>query len=212
VSVTKRLPLTCTIGTLRSGEQASITVVARPLQPGAIVNTAHVQTTQVNSAPATSTNGSATARVLGPPLSLTKTAAQRTVLAGQNAAYHLAVTNPTAVAIRKVTVCDELPSALIYVRSIPRAHLSTGRHCWTIARLAAHAAKHFTVVANAALGDGSTVVNRATASAPGMRTAHASAEIKTARPPTVPCASASLASLAGTPHTAKHPPTATAAC
>ncbi len=57
-----------------------------------------------------------------------------------------------------------------------------------------------------------TIVNRATAGAPGVRTAHASAGVKAARAPSVPCASASLASLADTPHTAVHEPTAAAAC
>ena len=41
---------------------------------------------------------------------------------------------------------------------------------------------------------------------------HNSAGIKATRAPSVPCASASLASLADTPHTAVHEPTATAAC
>jgi hypothetical protein len=74
--------------------------------------------------------------------------------------------------------------------------------------VAVRAGQRFTVVANAALGNGGTIVNRATA----VRIAHASAGVKATRAPSVPCASASLASLAETPHTAMHPPTATAAC
>jgi hypothetical protein len=78
--------------------------------------------------------------------------------------------------------------------------------------VAVRAGQRFTVVANAALGNGGTIVNRATAGAPGVRIAHASAGVKATRAPSVPCASASLASLSDTPNTAMHPPTATAAC
>jgi hypothetical protein len=84
------------------------------------------------------------------------------------------VTNPTSIAVGHVTVCDRLPTALVFVAANPAARLSVGRYCFTVQSLAAHRSSRFTLIANAAPGHSQPVLNRATATAPGARGARSS--------------------------------------
>jgi len=42
-------------------------------------------------------------------------------------AYRLSVTNPTSIAVAHVTVCDGLPTVLVFVAAHPAARLGVGR-------------------------------------------------------------------------------------
>ena len=65
------MPLTCTLGTVPAHSRATITVIAIPLETGTLVNHAHVTTTSVNTAAASSlVIASAKTKVLRVPLTL----------------------------------------------------------------------------------------------------------------------------------------------
>jgi uncharacterized repeat protein (TIGR01451 family) len=149
---------------------------------------------------------------VAPILQVRKTASVPRATTGQNVKYTITVKNPTLVAIRKVVVCDAPPAGLLYVRSSSDANLRTGQPCWTIAKLGAGRSKRFTVVANAAPGYSGRLVNRATGSAPGVRTARASAPVTVTRAPQVPCGIASRASAVGLGGSPWNAPIAKAAC
>jgi uncharacterized repeat protein (TIGR01451 family) len=206
----RRAPITCTLGTLAAGETAKITIVAEVKRTGTERNTA-----AATSATALLDPGSATATAstkIAPILHVRKTASTARATTGQNITYTITVTNPTLVAIHKIAVCDALPPGLLYLSSSAGANIRTGQPCWTIPILPAGHGKRFTVVANAAPGYGGRLVNRASANAPGVRTAHTSAPVTVTRAPQVPCAIGSQASTSAPGHPAQNPPIAKAAC
>jgi uncharacterized repeat protein (TIGR01451 family) len=100
-----------------------------------------------------------------------------TVSAGQTVAYRLTVSNPTTVTIHHVAVCDSVPTGLEFVSASPRAHLSGGRWCWSIAKLGAGRSTTLTLLANAAPGAGGKLTNTATATARGVKTVRAKASV-----------------------------------
>jgi uncharacterized repeat protein (TIGR01451 family) len=181
--------ITCTLGTLAAGNTASVTIVAEVKAGGLQRNTATATstTTLLNSQDATA---AATTRVT-PILRLRVKASPATARTGQNVTYRISVTNPTLVAIAQVSICDKLPSGLLYLRSRPKANVRTGRPCWTITRLPAGRSQQFTVVANVAPGTGGTRVNRVSATARNVRAVQATASVNVTRTPQAPCAVAS---------------------
>ena len=77
--------------------------------------------------------------------------------------YSLTVRNRGTTAAQNVRVCDRLPSALT-LQSAPRATIKGATACWTIASLASHASRTFTLytrVANPVAAR--QIANRATA-------------------------------------------------
>jgi uncharacterized repeat protein (TIGR01451 family) len=125
-------------------------------------------------------------------LRLTKRASRRVASAGQNITYTLRVSNTGSGAIARASVCDSLPRGLIYVSSSPRAHLSTGRYCWTVRGLAPHSGRTLTITVNVAPTRGGVKVNHATATAPHIPAARASATVRI-RPAHGVCGTASAA-------------------
>lgn len=201
--------ITCTLGTLPVGQTVKIVVAARVRASGLEHNTATASsaTKLVDPQDATST---ATTKV-EPILDIHEKESRTSATTGQNVIYETTVVNPTTVPIRKVTVCDDLPSGLLYVRSNPGAHARSGQPCWTILKLPAGRSKHVTAVSNVSPGTGGKRVDRATASAPGVRAGHASVVVNIIRAPQLPCGVASAAALAGS---GRHmqAPVARAAC
>jgi uncharacterized repeat protein (TIGR01451 family) len=200
-------PLTCSLGTLANGKHATIKVTAKVTKNGTEKNT--VSATSASKDPNPSNNIAGVSSNIKPVLRLKKTASPRAARAGQNVTYHLTASNPTSVAIAKVKVCDKLPAGLLYMTSSPRARLSGGRYCWTIRKLAAGHSKTFALTVNIAPGRGGRETNHATATAPGVRGARASATVRVPAAPQVPCGSASAASAHRRP---RHDPIASAAC
>jgi uncharacterized repeat protein (TIGR01451 family) len=127
---------------------------------------------------AVSQQAKAVVPAVGGRLRLKKRASRHVARAGQNIAYTLRVTNTSTGAIARARVCDSLPHGLIYLRSSPRAHLSTGRYCWTVRNLKPHRSRTLTITVNVAPTRGGMAVNHATATAPHVRTAHATARVR----------------------------------
>jgi uncharacterized repeat protein (TIGR01451 family) len=186
-------PITCSLGSLAAHKSITITVVAQAKQSGTELNTASVTSASGDVDPANNLSGARTA--LSPILKLAKTASTRTAKAGQTVRYRIKVTNPTDLPIANVTVCDGLPSGLLYTGSSPKARLTTGRYCWSIRRLAAGRSQTYTISVNVAPGRGGREVNRATATARAVRSASAAASVRVTPTAPVPCATASIARI-----------------
>ncbi|WP_183342386.1 DUF11 domain-containing protein [Conexibacter arvalis] len=177
-SCTKRAPVRCSLGTLRSGESATIRIVGRPLAAGVLRNSASVTGNEPDPNPRNNIDGTRT-RVQG-LLKLTKTASAKTVRAGGTVTYKLRVTNASGFALRSVRVCDRLPSGLVFVSSTPKAKLTKGQRCWTFRALGAKKSKTITLKARVLRGAGGRKVNVAKATAPNARGARSRAATGTA--------------------------------
>jgi uncharacterized repeat protein (TIGR01451 family) len=214
---TTGVPFTCTLGAMGPGKTAKITIRAIPKQsgttPNAVSSTGGCTSAGACPHETNLTNNLSHAQVkVSPYLTLTKTVSRQVLHAGDMVTYHIKVTDPTSAAIRKVTICDTMPAGLTYVSSAPRAHLSTGRYCWSISKLVAHSSKTYAVLANALPGATHWWVNQATASAPGVRTVHAHARVRVIGAPRVPCGIASAASVAAVARAHHSDPVAHKAC
>jgi uncharacterized repeat protein (TIGR01451 family) len=170
---TTKAPITCQLGTLAPGAKATIKVVARPLAAGALRNSASVTGDKPD--PKTDNNMDGKVVQVRGLLKISKVASVRTVVAGGTVSYRIRVTNASAFGLKSVKVCDDLPSGLVYVSSSPRAKLSSGRYCWTVATLGAKKSKSFTIKAKVLKGANGRKVNVATATAPNARGAKSKA-------------------------------------
>jgi uncharacterized repeat protein (TIGR01451 family) len=179
--------MTTAAPTVPPGSQVSYTLVVTNNGPNA------ASATSASRDPNPSNNFSRTKAKITPVLRLHKVGSPTVVHAGGNVTYRLRVTDPTWIAIHKVTVCDTIPNGLLYVSSSPRAHLQTGRYCWSIPPLCAHSSRSYTGITDAAPGNGGKLVNHATASAPGIPTARAKATVPVIHAPRVLCGIASAA-------------------
>jgi uncharacterized repeat protein (TIGR01451 family) len=204
-------PIRCSLGTIAAGARTVIVIAADVRATGHERNVASVTTAGRDARPQNNLSDATT--TVRPILLLRKSASVRSVLAGHDVRYRLAVSNPTSIAVGHVTVCDSLPTALVFVAAHPAAQLSVGRYCFTVGSLAAHGSRGFTLVANAAPGHSERVVNRATATAPGARSARASAIVRVIAPPRSPCVVGSArVQRAGAAAAAGRKPAAHAAC
>jgi uncharacterized repeat protein (TIGR01451 family) len=174
----RTVPIRCDLGTLRSGDRATVMVVAQPRAPGTLRNGASVTGDVPDPDAANNIDGTAT-RVRG-LLRIRKAASTTRIRAGGTLSYRIRVTNASSFALRSVRVCDDLPSGLVFVSSTPRSRLSRGRHCWTIRALGARMSRTFTVRARVLRGTSGRKVNTATATAPGARGARSRAAADTA--------------------------------
>jgi uncharacterized repeat protein (TIGR01451 family) len=103
----------------------------------------------------------------------------RAVRAGDTVRLTIRVTNRSRVEARRVRVCDSLPAGLVIVRSTPGGRVSRGDHCWTLRRLGARSTRAFRVAVRALPGAAGRKVNRAYATAAGVRaTARASRQVR----------------------------------
>jgi uncharacterized repeat protein (TIGR01451 family) len=169
---------------MKAGAHVTITIVAVPTTTGTVKNTSTVTSAGHDGDP--SNNVSSAKVKVTPVLRLHKLASPHTVSPGQTVTYRLNVSNPTSVTIRHVTVCDNVPTKLVFASASPRARLSGGRRCWPIAKLPAGKSKTLTLLANAAPGPGGRLTNTATAAARGVKTVHAKASVTERATPPVP--------------------------
>jgi uncharacterized repeat protein (TIGR01451 family) len=183
-SCTLGRPLRCTVGTMKAGAHVTITIVAVPTTIDTLKNTSTVTSAGHDGDP--SNNVSSANVKVAPVLRLRKLASPHTVRPGQTLTYRLAVSNPTTVTIRHVTVCDSVPTGLVFASASPRARLRSGRRCWSIAELPAGKSKTLTLLANAAPGPGRRLTNTATAAARGVKTVRAKATVTERAAPPVP--------------------------
>jgi uncharacterized repeat protein (TIGR01451 family) len=171
-------PVTCELGTLAPGAKVTITVVARPLAAGTLRNSASVTGDAPD--PKTDNNLDGAATGVRGVLRISKVAGASTVVAGGTLSYRIRVTNASPFAVDAVKVCDDLPSGLVYVSSSPRARLTSGRYCWTIATLGARKARTLTIRVRVLRGASGRKVNVATATSPQARGARTRAATDTA--------------------------------
>jgi uncharacterized repeat protein (TIGR01451 family) len=183
-------PITCSLGVIAAGHGTTVTVRAIAQRTGTETNTASVTSANREVDPANNVASAITK--LAPVLRLRKTALLRQASAGERVRYRIKVTNPTAVSIARVRVCDLLPARLRYAGASRGARVRSGRPCWTIARLAAGRSKTLTVTVRVTAGRGGVQTNRATATASGVRAARASAPLRVISP-TPPCGPAGAA-------------------
>ncbi|WP_210490961.1 SdrD B-like domain-containing protein [Patulibacter sp. SYSU D01012] len=111
-------------------------------------------------------------------LSLVKRASAKVVRAGRTVTYRLTVKNRGNAVANRVRVCDTLPAGTTVV-SRGGGRLRGGKVCWTARRLAPGKAvtRTLTLRVDREARTG-TVVNRATASATGVRTARARRSVR----------------------------------
>jgi uncharacterized repeat protein (TIGR01451 family)/fimbrial isopeptide formation D2 family protein len=197
--------VSCALGALAPGATASVQVVGRvatSLAGTTIQNTATVQgnepdpdaannsstaSTAVDTAPGASAAGNGAAgggSAAGGParravLRLRKTTTRRAPLeTGATVTYRIRLVNTSTGVARSVTVCDRLPAPLVFV-SARGARFRSGQACWSIARLAAHAARSYVIVARVIRGaHAGTVRNTAVAKAANATTRRASATVR----------------------------------
>jgi uncharacterized repeat protein (TIGR01451 family) len=168
--------LTCDLGRIEPGSHATVKVVAALTHPGAEQNTAAVTTAELDPRPENDV-ASATVKVIA-ALRLTKTASPSTIVAGQTVTFDIRVKNPTTGPIKGVSVCDSLPSGLVFLRAAPTTSRHGGAHCWTIVSLPGGASRTLTLTARARHGAAGPLTNVATATALGARPARAEATVE----------------------------------
>jgi uncharacterized repeat protein (TIGR01451 family) len=168
-SCTRRMPITCQLGTIAAGASATITLVGKHRELGGRQRNAASATGNGTDGRPANNLDSVDVRVRKVRLRLTKFASRTRVRAGETFDYRIRVRNPTKGEARRVRVCDRLPSGLAYVRATPGADLIRGRRCWTIGRLASGERRTFHITVRALRGAEGPKVNTATATSPNIR-------------------------------------------
>jgi len=111
-------PLSCALGTVPAGGQATVTVVVRPTAAGTLVNTATVSSDTADPNPA---NDTATSETTVQPLaaaadlSLTMATATPTVEAGAEVTFTLAAANAGPATALAAALTDTLPAGATFV-------------------------------------------------------------------------------------------------
>lgn len=158
--------------------RAAVSFVAAPTTPE-VPTTPNTPTTPgTPTQPSGPTTPIVTAK---PKLGLTKTSDRRSARAGQRISYRIRLTNPSkTTTVRNVTVCDTLPAGLAFVRASPKAKLTKGRYCWTVASLAPGKSTQFTLTVRVLGGAAKQVTNRVTATSADAQRATASRSVRIA--------------------------------
>ena len=173
-----------------SGGSLAATVTSAAGAPGetVLVSAAtQVITGGPNPAPPPSVLGSAPPRGVI-RLKLTKKASQPVVRAGRRLRFTIDVGNPTGRTARHVTACDRLPAGLVFVSASVRTHLRNGRPCWTIATIAPHRRRVYTMTVRALPGADGRLTNIVTVFGKGIAPRRATATVRVLPLPPPPTA------------------------
>ena len=170
--------LECSFGDIASG--ATVTVIARVrvLNPGMLTDTAAVTADGPDPDPGTD-HAQATVRVLPSPLTITKRASATHILSGGMVSFAILVANRSTTAVRNVSVCDRLPSGLVYVSG---GTLRGTEVCWSIRSLASGHSRTFRVDARGVVPGTRAVTNVATVGADGVATRSARSTVVVINP------------------------------
>ncbi len=112
-------PLTCDLGDLADGADATVVITVRPQNPGTITNTAAANAEEGD--PDTADNSASEQTTVDPSadLAVSKTDSPDPVLAGQTLTYTAAVTNNGLQSASDVTLTDNLPAGVIFNSATP---------------------------------------------------------------------------------------------
>jgi uncharacterized repeat protein (TIGR01451 family) len=100
------------------------------------------------------------------------------VRAGGRLRFTINVGNPTGQTVPDVTACDRLPAGLVFVSASVRTHLRGGRLCWTIAKIAPHRHRGYTMTVEALPGADGRLTNIVTISGKGIAPRRATATVR----------------------------------
>jgi uncharacterized repeat protein (TIGR01451 family) len=161
--------VTATLGTLPSGNVATLTIVVRPsaLAVGQIVDAASVTGNQ--SDPVLANNSTSTTTEVDPSsdVSIDITGAPDPVAAGQNLVYTITVTNNGPNPATGVSVVDVLPASLNFVSSLPSQGASSevgGVVTTAFGSLAVGASATVSITVQATVGSVGVITNSASVS------------------------------------------------
>jgi uncharacterized repeat protein (TIGR01451 family) len=172
--------VTCTIGDLASGANATVTIVATPTGAGAITNTATVQSAAADPDPADNSSSQGTTVNLSADVSVTKTVTPTTLAVAGSATFTLTVSNAGPSAASAVQVTDPLPAGLAFVSAVASQGTcaeSGGTVTCDLGALASGASATVTVVATATVAGVATNIARVTAAEPDPDPADNSASV-----------------------------------
>jgi len=177
-SCTLEPSLRCSFGDIASG--ATVTVIARVLaqEPGVVTDTAAVTASGPDPAPGDD-HSTAVVRVLPGQLTITKRASATHVQSGSTVSFAIRIANRSSAAVRNVSVCDRLPTGLVYISG---GTLHGTEVCWKIGSLPARHRRSFVVRTRAVASHTMVVTNLATVSARRVATRSARATIVIVNP------------------------------
>jgi uncharacterized repeat protein (TIGR01451 family) len=169
---------TCAVGTLLAGGSVSIELRAKVVHSGAITNTAAARSNEADKNPQDNLASVLTASSAPVDPVLRKRADRPVAARGGLLPYTITFRNPGAGTLHDVLVCDTLPTGETYRSATPKARLTRGKVCWTIAAIAAGSSRTFHLVARVDVAArGSRLTNRVTATGTGMQTKTATAAV-----------------------------------
>jgi uncharacterized repeat protein (TIGR01451 family) len=172
-SCTRRIPMTCELGTIDAGDTVTIRIVVKHREATGCSprqrNAASVTGEGTDSNPANNLDTVDVCIREIPRLTITKAANREVVRGGETFGYRIRVRNPSRGEARNVRVCDRLPSGLRFVGSAPRSTRQGRQRCWTIRTLGAGKSRTFRVTVRAARGAIGRKINTATASSGDVR-------------------------------------------
>jgi uncharacterized repeat protein (TIGR01451 family) len=176
-SCTKKIPITCELGTIAAGDSVTITVVIKPRVSGRARNAASATGDGTDTTPDNNMD-TVDKTVRKVTLKVTKVASSTSVQAGDTLNYRIRVSNPSKGEARNAKVCDRPPSGMSFVNSTPKAKRSRGQRCWTVKSLKAGKSRTFRVTMRMADGANGRKVNRATVNAADAKAATARSPVR----------------------------------
>ena len=111
--------VTCGLGTLSSGDSATVTIVVTPNSTGDITNTASVTGNEGDPGIGDNTASEVNTVNMAADLSVTKTDSSDPVLVGSNLTYTVTVTNKGPSTANEVTLTDTLPGTVTLTLATP---------------------------------------------------------------------------------------------
>jgi uncharacterized repeat protein (TIGR01451 family) len=179
--------VTCNLGTIPSGGNATVQIVVRALDSAVgqpLNNTAAVSANEPEARTGDNTASAGLGVSAAPAadpgrakISLKKKVNRRLASAGQLITFSLTLKSLGPDPARNVKLCDPLPAGLLYVNA-PGASFKNGKVCWKFGDLAAGAVRKVKIIARAAkLASARNIKNTAPATASNAKRVKASATL-----------------------------------
>ncbi len=136
------------VGTLASGANATLQIVATVLPTGPYANTATATSSSTDPTPGNNTATSTPVPVASADLAVTKTASSATPTVGTNITFTVTVSNNGPSAAAGVNVNDQLPAGYTFVSATPSVGTyNAGTGVWAVGALASGANATLQIVA-----------------------------------------------------------------